>query len=104
MLYGRRQVSRSGLHQACSGGDLEMVLSRGAQIERRAIMVARSASVHYGQVGLVKYLLAKGADATAVVPLLVYVLMYGGRPLRAELLYVAMALRAPNCKPKHERS
>ncbi|KAJ7242192.1 ankyrin repeat-containing domain protein [Mycena rebaudengoi] len=67
---GADGASSNLLHLACSRGDLEML-------------------------ELVRHLLAKGADATVVVPL--YTLLYGppAAPLSAELLYVAMQLRCP---------
>ncbi|KAJ7232816.1 ankyrin repeat-containing domain protein [Mycena rebaudengoi] len=100
-------VSENALHTSCANGDLEIVdllLVRGAQIERRGHYGgALGFAVHYKQFDIVKRLLAKGADATVVVPL--YVLLEGGPPppLSAELLYLAMGLRAPTSKRERER-
>ncbi|KAJ7273781.1 ankyrin repeat-containing domain protein [Mycena rebaudengoi] len=100
--YGGDGVGENALHMACANGDLEIVdllLARGAQIEYEGHYGgALSFAVHHRQLDVVKRLLTKGADATVVVPL--YILLEGGPPppLGAELLYLAMGLRAPMSK------
>ncbi|KAJ7247740.1 ankyrin repeat-containing domain protein [Mycena rebaudengoi] len=81
------------LEQAVEKHDSAMaalLLDRGAQNA-----TALGFAVRARQLELVRHLLAKGADATVVVPL--YTLLYGppAAPLSAELLYVAMQLRCP---------
>ncbi|KAJ7290068.1 ankyrin repeat-containing domain protein [Mycena rebaudengoi] len=96
---GADGTSSSALHTACSRGYREMVdllLARGAQLECRGHFgTALGFAVRARQLELVRHLLAKGADATVVVPL--YILLDGApaAPLDAELLYVAMQLRRP---------
>ncbi|KAF8217166.1 ankyrin repeat-containing domain protein [Mycena galopus ATCC 62051] len=97
---GHGAYDETALHQACWFGDLEMVkllLDGGADIERLG---------HYGgalgfavasrKLEVVKFLLAKGADATVTIPLFVPVRAGDPPPHHASLLYDAMGLWPPS--------
>ncbi|KAJ6511639.1 ankyrin repeat-containing domain protein, partial [Mycena vulgaris] len=98
--FGADGCSENALHLACTLGHMEMIsllLDRGANIESRGHFGgALGFAVHRGRLDVVKLLLAKGADASVTVPL--YVLLDGGPPPphKANLLYIAMDLRAPS--------
>jgi ankyrin repeat protein len=97
--FGSEGCRENALHCACSIAHMEMIhllLERGADPERRGHYgSALGFAVHHRNLDVVKLLLNKGADATVTVPL--FILFVGGppRPHKANLLYLAMGLRAP---------
>jgi hypothetical protein len=86
------QHSENALHYACSMGHpamVELLLERGANLECLGdLKTPLGFAVLKGSLEVVKILLDKGADATAIVPIL--------HVRRADLLYIALKLSPPS--------
>ncbi|KAF7317334.1 O-methyltransferase family 3 protein [Mycena chlorophos] len=98
--FGCDGASENSLHVAAQAGQIDMARMLldefGADLEARGHFgTPLGFAVHARQLYMVKFLLGRGADARGIVPL--YILLVGGPPppLSANLVYIALRLRAP---------